>query len=145
MAKILLVNGPNLNLLGQREPEIYGATTLGQIEDAVQKIVSANGHQLECIQSNHEGELVDWLQSKTDSAFLLINAASLTHTSIALRDTLSFLKIPFVEIHISNVYCRETFRHKSYLSDIAIGVIAGLGASGYDAAAQFAVTYLQNN
>ena len=143
MAKILLVNGPNLNLLGQREPEIYGSTTLVQIENRVKELVSAESHNIECFQSNQEGAIIDWLQSRTDADFILINAASLTHTSVALRDTLSFLSKPFIEIHISNVHKREQFRHHSYLSDLAVAVITGLGAYGYESAARYAIEHLK--
>ena len=140
----MLVNGPNLNTLGQREPEIYGKTTLQEIEQTIQKLVESAGHQFETIQSNSESELVGWIQDRRGYDFLLINAAAFTHTSVALRDAISFSDVPFIEIHISNVYKRESFRHHSYLSDIAIGVIAGMGAKGYELATFFALDYLNS-
>lgn len=142
MAKILLVNGPNLNLLGEREPDLYGRVTLAEIEWRVRARVEQGGHTCVAFQSNHEGRLVDWLHEQRPAAFALINAGALTHTSVALRDALSALDAPFVEIHISNVYRREPFRQHSYLSDTALGVIAGLGPLGYELAADFALDYL---
>ena len=134
MASILVLNGPNLNLLGTREPETYGRTTLADIEARLQDL--ADAHQLECFQSNSEGALIDRIhQAGRDGVdFILINPAALTHTSVALRDALLGVDIPFVEIHLSNVFAREGFRHHSYLSDIAVGVISGLGAQGYELA-----------
>ena len=142
MAKILLLNGPNLNLLGEREPSIYGTDTLADIEQRVRHKVEARGHTLWTFQSNAEGALVDWLQQHRDAAFLLINAAAFTHTSVALRDALKTMDMPFVEIHISNVYKREAFRHHSYLADLAQGVITGLGSQGYELAAEYALAQL---
>lgn len=133
MAKLLILNGPNLNLLGTREPEIYGHNTLANIEQGLRKQATAAGHDLDCFQTNTEHELVERIHQahKEGVAFVLINAGAFTHTSIALRDALAASKIPFYEIHISNVYARESFRHHSYLSDIAAGVIVGFGAMGY--------------
>lgn len=142
MGIVLLLNGPNLNALGKREPEIYGKTTLEEIEEKVRGLVEKEGHAFRCFQSNSEGEMVDWIHQHQDGDFLILNGASLTHTSIALRDALKFTGIPFVEIHISNVYARESFRHHSYLSDIAQGVIVGLGVLGYDLAVQYALDFL---
>ncbi len=142
MAQILLVNGPNLNTLGEREPEIYGRTTLPQVEARVRQRVQGAGHQLACFQSNSEGALVDWLQAHRGADFLLLNAASLTHTSVALRDAVALAHIPFIEIHISNVHKREPFRHHSYLSDLAVGLVVGLGVTGYSLAADYAIAYL---
>ena len=142
MATVLLLNGPNLNALGKREPEIYGKTTLAEIEENVRGSVEDDGHAFRCFQSNSEGEMVDWIHHNQDGDFLLLNGASLTHTSIALRDALNFTGIPFVEIHISKVHARESFRHHSYFSDIAQGVIVGLGVLGYDLAVQYALDYL---
>jgi len=142
MAKLLLLNGPNLNTLGQREPALYGHTTLARIEERVRQRVEDAGHHLEAFQSNSEGALVDWLQRQRPADFLLVNAGAYTHTSVALRDAISFLSVPFIEIHLSNVYKREVFRHHSYLSDLAHGLIVGLGAKGYDLAAQYAVEHL---
>jgi len=134
MASILVLNGPNLNLLGTRETETYGRTTLADIEARLQDL--ADAHQLECFQSNSEGALIDRIhQAGRDGVdFILINPAALTHTSVALRDALLGVDIPFVEIHLSNVFAREGFRHHSYLSDVAVGVISGLGAQGYELA-----------
>jgi 3-dehydroquinate dehydratase-2 len=143
MAKILLLNGPNLNTLGEREPELYGTTTLRDIEESVRKLVEPAGHSLVPHQSNVEGELVSWLHSNRPADFLLVNAAAYTHTSIALRDAIKVVGCPFVEIHISNVFKRESFRHHSLLSDTAEGVIVGLGAMGYELAALYALAYLQ--
>ncbi|MCH8075237.1 MAG: type II 3-dehydroquinate dehydratase [SAR324 cluster bacterium] len=142
MATVLLLNGPNLKALGKREPEIYGKTTLAEIEDKVRGLVENDGHAFRCFQSNSEGEMVDWIHHNQGADFLLFNGAALTHTSIALRDALKFTGIPFVEIHISNVYARESFRHHSYFSDIAQGVIVGLGVMGYELAVRFALDFL---
>lgn len=136
MAHLLLLNGPNLNLLGSREPEVYGSTTLAQIETHIGALAQKSGHQLSTLQSNSESELIDRIhqagREKID--FILLNPASFTHTSVALRDALLSVKIPFIEIHLSNVHAREAFRHHSYFSDIAVGVIVGLGALGYELA-----------
>ena len=143
MQKVLLINGPNLNLLGSREPEIYGSTTLKEIE---KKVVSTlRGHEIDCesFQSNSEGEIIDWLQNNRTADFLLLNPGALSHTSVGLRDAVLGVGIPFIEIHLSNVHKREEFRHHSYFSDIAIGALAGLGVKGYLLAAEFAVDYLK--
>jgi 3-dehydroquinate dehydratase II len=138
---ILVVNGPNLNLLGSREPERYGTTTLPAIEQRLRERAAAAGATLECFQSNSESALVERIQRAAEEPidFILINAAAYTHTSIALRDTLAAARIAFVEIHISNVYAREPFRHRSFLSDLAVGVVAGLGARGYELALDYAL------
>ena len=145
MARILVLQGPNLNLLGTREPHIYGSTTLTDIEQQLKTLASSMGHELEQFQSNAEHELLNRIHSaRTDgTAFILINPAAFTHTSVALRDALSGVAIPFIEIHISNVHAREAFRQHSYLSDIAVGVIAGLGVQGYELALQAAHQKLQ--
>ncbi len=134
MASILVLNGPNLNLLGTREPETYGSTTLHDIEKRLRKL--AGEHRLDFFQSNAEGALVDRIHQggREDVDFILINPAALTHTSIALRDALLGVAIPFIEVHLSNVFAREEFRHHSFLSDVAVGVISGLGAQGYELA-----------
>lgn len=145
MAKnILLINGPNLNLLGTREPEVYGSETLIDIEEAAQAQALAVGARLIAFQSNHEGALIDRIQLAKQEGVdaIVINPGGLTHTSIALRDALSAVAIPFVEIHISNVHQRETFRQHSYLSAIAVGVICGLGSDGYRAAIDFSLKRL---
>ena len=142
MATVLLLNGPNLNSLGQREPALYGHTTLPEIEARVRARIEGAGHALRSFQSNSEGALVDWLHHHREADFALVNAAALTHTSVALRDALKFTGLPFIEIHISNVHQREPFRHHSYLSDIALGLIVGLGPRGYDLAAQYAIEHL---
>ncbi len=141
MAKLLVLNGPNLNLLGKREPQHYGATRLVDIEQNLQKIAQAAGHEIECFQSNAEHELVDRIQATMDEeiAFIVINPAAFTHTSVAIRDALSATGTPFIEVHLSNVYAREAFRRTSYFSDIAVGVISGLGAEGYNLALQAAI------
>lgn len=145
MAKnILLLNGPNLNLLGTREPEVYGATTLADIEQAATAQADAAGAQLAFFQSNHEGALIDRIQAARNEGIdaIVINPGGLTHTSVALRDALAAVAIPFVEVHISNIHQREAFRHHSYLSGIARGVICGLGADGYRAAIAFSLKNL---
>lgn len=144
MAKILVLNGPNLNLLGTREPDHYGKTTLKDIDQRLTETTKAAGHELASYQSNAEHELVDRVhQAATDKvAFIIINPAAFTHTSIALRDALAGVAIPFIEVHLSNIYAREDFRQQSYFSDIAVGVISGLGAQGYDLALDAAITRL---
>ncbi|MGA0023386.1 MAG: type II 3-dehydroquinate dehydratase [Burkholderiales bacterium] len=139
--QLLLLNGPNLNLLGTREPGIYGATTLAQIEQRLQQRATASGASLATFQSNAEAELVDRVQQagRDGVDFILINPAAFTHTSVALRDALAAVAIPFVEIHLSNVFARESFRRESYFSDIAVGVISGLGAAGYELALEYAL------
>src|SRR3989339_1030718 len=135
-AKILLINGPNLNLLGTREPELYGGASLADIEEQVKAYFEESGMTCLCFQSNHEGAIIDFIQAEGPSAeHAIINAGALTHTSIGLRDAISGVRLRFIELHISNVYAREPFRHHSYLSDVAEGVIAGLGPQGYLTAA----------
>ena len=142
--KLLLVNGPNLNLLGTREPEVYGSATLGDIEKAAAAQATATGATITCFQSNHEGALIDRIQAAKAEGVdaIVINPGGLTHTSVALRDALAGVAIPFVEVHISNIHQRESFRHHSYLSGIAVGVICGLGVEGYRAAIEFALKKL---
>ena len=132
MAKLLVLHGPNLNLLGTREPEVYGRTTLAQINASLAEQASAAGHALESLQSNAEHELVNRVQATRNdgTAFILINPAAFTHTSVALRDALAAVAIPFIEIHLSNPHSREAFRHHSYFSDLALGVVCGFGADG---------------
>jgi len=148
MANILLLNGPNLNLLGSREPEIYGSDTLNSIFERLEKQAHQHKeqHQLSQFQSNSESDLIDKIhQASQDGVdFILINPAAFTHTSIALRDALLGTKIPFIEIHLSNVHQREEFRQHSYFSDIAVGTIVGLGAQGYELALQAALRQLEN-
>jgi 3-dehydroquinate dehydratase-2 len=138
---ILVLHWPNLNLLGEREPQHYGKQTLEDIDKALKTLASSKSIKLETMQSNSEGDLVNKIQSlhndKVD--FLIINPAAYTHTSVAMRDALSAVKVPFIEVHLSNVYAREPFRHHSYFSDIAVAVISGLGADGYIAALNFAI------
>lgn len=140
---ILLLNGPNLNLLGTREPEKYGSATLAEIVNGLENQALALDVTLSHLQSNAEHALIDRIhQARGNTDFILINAAAFTHTSVALRDALLAVQIPFIEIHLSNVYAREPFRHHSYLADIAVGVICGLGADGYTFALQAAVRRL---
>jgi 3-dehydroquinate dehydratase-2 len=136
MAKLLVLNGPNLNLLGTREPGIYGSTTLADIDARLQALASAQGHALDTFQSNAEHELIARVHRARAEGidFIIINPAAFTHTSVALRDALSAAAIPFIEVHLSNVHAREPFRRHSYFSDIAQGVISGLGAAGYELA-----------
>ena len=143
MPTALLLNGPNLNLLGSRELEIYGSTTLRDIEKQVSSALRERKIECESFQSNSEGELIDWLQKQRDADFLLLNPGALTHTSVGLRDAVLAIEIPFLEIHLSNVHQREEFRHHSYFSDIAIGALVGLGVKGYLLATQFAADYLE--
>jgi 3-dehydroquinate dehydratase II len=143
---ILVLHGPNLNLLGLREPEHYGNATLASINDSLQAQAKLADVALETYQSNAEAEIVAKIQSlavnKVD--FIIINPAAFTHTSISIRDAISAVKIPFIEVHLSNVFARESFRHHSYFSDIAVGVISGLGAEGYNAALRYAVNLFKN-
>jgi 3-dehydroquinate dehydratase-2 len=143
---LLLVNGPNLNLLGQREPSIYGSITLDSIEIALKKKAQEAGARLECFQSNCEGELVDRIHKAIGEVdAILINAGAYTHTSVALRDALLGAGIPYVELHLSNTYSREEFRHNSFLSDRAVGVVSGFGAMSYHLAFEGIVNYLRNS
>jgi len=138
---ILVLHGPNLNLLGEREPQHYGKQTLEDIDKALKTLASSKSIKLETMQSNSEGDLVNKIQSLSNDKvdFLIINPAAYTHTSVAMLDALSAVKVPFIEVHLSNVYAREPFRHHSYFSDIAVAVISGLGADGYIAALNFAI------
>lgn len=144
MASILVLHGPNLNLLGSREPTIYGAETLDQINARLKNSAQASGHQVETLQSNAEFELINCIQSAPSRQiqYIIINPAAFTHTSVAIRDALLAVSIPFIEVHLSNVHAREQFRQHSYFSDVAKGVICGLGSYGYDAALQFALCHL---
>ncbi len=139
--KLLLLNGPNLNLLGTREPDVYGSTTLAQIEQAAVVQAQAAGASLAHFQSNHEGQLIDCIHAARGEGVeaIVINPGGLTHTSVALRDALAGVAIPFIEVHISNIHRRESFRHHSYLSELAAGVICGLGVDGYRHAIDFAL------
>lgn len=146
MSRLLwVIHGPNLNLLGEREPGVYGTTTLAQIDADLAKVAKAHGHRLESFQSNHEGALVDRIQSARGAGvdFIVINPAALTHTSVALRDALAAAGVPFIEVHLSNIHRREPFRHHSYLSDLAAGVVVGLGPIGYRLAVQAAIESLR--
>ncbi|CAA0114380.1 3-dehydroquinate dehydratase 1 [BD1-7 clade bacterium] len=146
MKKILVLHGPNLNLLGRREPEIYGADTLDDINQALAKQADHAGADFEALQSNAEATLIDRIHQIFDdnTAFVIFNPAAFTHTSVALRDALLAVDVPFIEVHLSNVHAREAFRHHSYFSDIAVGVIAGLGPQGYNLAMQAALSAMQN-
>ncbi|KZY28452.1 MULTISPECIES: type II 3-dehydroquinate dehydratase [unclassified Oleiphilus] len=136
MASILVLHGPNLNLLGTREPEIYGSETLNDINSRLKACAKNNNIALNTLQSNAEHELIERIHQakQDDTQFIIINPAAFTHTSVAIRDALLAIDIPFIEVHLSNVHARETFRHHSYFSDVALGVICGLGSLGYDAA-----------
>lgn len=141
--RILVLHGPNLNLLGTREPGIYGSRTLAQIDAGLVELAAELNVTLSCWQSNHEGALVDRIQAAgaDGTDFIIINAGAYTHTSVAIRDALAGVAIPFVEVHLSNLFKREPFRHHSYLSDIAVGLISGLGPDGYEAALRYAVRH----
>jgi 3-dehydroquinate dehydratase-2 len=147
VAKILVLHGPNLNLLGTREPEIYGRATLAEIDSDLAARATEGGHSVESFQSNAEHELIGRIQrTRTDgTAFILINPAGLTHTSVALRDALAAVGVPFIEVHLSNIHARESFRHHSYLSDLAVGVVCGLGPIGYGLALTAAMQRLQRS
>jgi 3-dehydroquinate dehydratase II len=138
---ILLLNGPNLNLLGTREPEIYGGDTLTSIEKRLAKLAGDGGATLSAFQSNAEADLVNRIQQAARESvdFIIINPAAYTHTSVAMRDALAAVRIPFIEVHLSNVFAREEFRHRSYFTDIAVGIISGLGAKGYELALAYAL------
>ncbi|MGB9669762.1 MAG: type II 3-dehydroquinate dehydratase [Halothiobacillaceae bacterium] len=144
MANLLLLNGPNLNLLGVREPEKYGRATLDDIVLKLRQLAEAEGHQLDHLQSNAEHVLIERIHAARldGTAFIIMNPAAFTHTSVALRDALLAVGLPFIEVHLSNVHAREPFRHHSYFSDIAVGVIAGLGAQGYELALRAALAHL---
>ena len=143
---ILLINGPNLNLLGTREPEIYGHKTLSQIENELIKAAKSKDIRLQCFQSNHEGEIVDKIQNSIGRIKgILINAGAFTHTSVAIRDALIGSKIPFIELHISNIFNREDFRKESFLTDKAIGIISGFGIKSYFLSLDGMIGYLKNN
>ncbi|AFJ02961.1 3-dehydroquinate dehydratase II [Methylophaga frappieri] len=143
MKNVLVLHGPNLNLLGQREPDIYGATTLNDINAYLTQQAEAADCQLTTLQSNAETALIEAIHNaRTSVDFIIINPAAFTHTSVALRDALAAVAIPFIEVHLSNVHRRETFRHHSYFSDLAVGVICGLGAQGYELALQAAISHL---
>ena len=140
---VLVLHGPNLNLLGLREPEHYGYDTLDNINQRLQQQAAQAGLKLETFQSNAEGELIDKIQAET-SDFIIINPAAYTHTSVAMRDALVAIKIPFIEVHLSNIYAREAFRHHSYFTEIAVGVISGLGAQGYTLAMDYVISKLKS-
>jgi 3-dehydroquinate dehydratase-2 len=144
MSSFLLINGPNLNLLGSREPDVYGATRLEDIEERAKSLANELGHELDCFQSNAEHELIDRVQqAATDEvSFIILNPGAFTHTSIALRDALLAVKIPFIELHLSNTFAREEFRHNSYFSDIAQSCLFGFGAYGYELALHAASNYV---
>ena len=143
MKNILVLHGPNLNLLGSREPSVYGHVTLNEINERLMTLAGKSNSNLFCFQSNAEAELVERVQlaGQDGTDFIIINPAAYTHTSVALRDALAAVAIPFIEVHLSNVFAREAFRKESFFSDLAIGVISGLGAAGYEYAVQFALNH----
>ena len=147
MKKILILHGPNLNLLGEREPHIYGKTSLAEIDARLVQQARAQGYQVSSFQSNNEGALIDHIQQarQAKTEFIIINAAGLSHTSLALRDALVAVELPFIEVHLSNVYKRESFRHSSVLADTAIGSICGFGALSYELALTAAISQLNNS
>ncbi|HET7931833.1 MAG TPA: type II 3-dehydroquinate dehydratase [Rhodanobacteraceae bacterium] len=144
MAQILVLHGPNLNLLGMREPDVYGRAKLADIDHALTTQAEAAGHTLTCFQSNAEHELIERVQAakRNGTTFILINPAAFTHTSVALRDALAAVAVPFIEVHLSNPHAREPFRHQSYFSDLAVGVVAGFGADSYRYALDAAIRQL---
>ncbi len=139
--QILVLHGPNLNLLGTREPEVYGRQTLADINQRLADIATQNAARCTAFQSNHEGALIDRIHAAREDGtdFIIINAAAYTHTSVAIRDALAAVTIPFIEVHLSNVHARDAFRHHSYLADIALGAVVGLGSYGYEAALRYAL------
>jgi 3-dehydroquinate dehydratase-2 len=145
VGKILVLHGPNLNLLGTREPEVYGRVTLPEINSSLAMLAEKAGLALKAFQSNAESELIEEIHGANDEKvdFIIINPAAFTHTSIALRDALAATRIPFVEVHLSNIFAREAFRKESYFSDLAVGVISGLGAKGYELALRYALNSLR--
>ncbi len=145
MSQLALINGPNLNLLGTREPEVYGTTTLAEIESRLEALTLSAGHTLSSYQSNAEHELVERIHraQSENVAFIIINPGAFTHTSIALRDAFVAVRIPFIEVHLSNIFAREAFRHSSYLSGVAVGIVSGLGPQGYELALQAAIARLR--
>jgi len=145
MSRILVLHGPNLNLLGEREPGIYGAATLTSINQRLERLAEDADCAVSCRQSNAEAELIEWVHAAAGdgTAFIVINPAAFTHTSVALRDAIAASGLPFVEVHLSNVHAREPFRHHSYFSDLAAGVICGLGPQGYEYALQFALQHIK--
>jgi 3-dehydroquinate dehydratase-2 len=147
MAQLLVLHGPNLNLLGTREPEVYGRATLAEIDADLARRAEAAGHALQSFQSNAEHELVDRVQAARNdgTAFILVNPAAFTHTSVALRDALAAVALPFIEVHLSNPHAREPFRHTSYFSDLAMGVVAGFGPLSYGLALAAAIQQLDAN
>ena len=144
MAKFLILHGPNLNLLGQREPEHYGQVTLAEIDQRLADLAAAHGHHTEHLQSNSETVLVERIQEapRQDVSFILINPAAFTHTSVAIRDALAAVAIPFIEVHLSNVHAREAFRRQSYFSDLAVGVVVGFGRRSYEMALEAAIDHV---
>lgn len=147
MAKILVLHGPNLNMLGIREPEVYGTTTLKEIDEQIKLFADSAGHKLASFQSNAEHELIDRIQmAKTNKIdFIIINPGAFTHTSVAIRDAFLSVSIPFIEVHLSNVFAREEFRKQSYLSDIAVAVVSGMGAFGYEVALEAAEQFIEKD
>jgi 3-dehydroquinate dehydratase-2 len=143
-SQVLVLHGPNLNLLGVREPAVYGLVTLGEINERLMKLGEAHGLPVACFQSNSESDLVERVHKARDdhTGFIIVNPAAFTHTSVALRDALSAVAIPFIEVHLSNLHAREPFRRVSYFSDCAVGVITGLGAKGYELALLYALDFL---
>ena len=142
----MLINGPNLNLLGSREPEVYGSTNLSEVERRLTELAATSGHTLDTFQSNAEHEIVDRIQQASGNVeFVLLNPGAFTHTSVAIRDAFLAVEIPFIEIHLSNIFAREDFRHRSYFSDIAAGCIFGLGAIGYELGLSAAMQKLNDN
>jgi len=147
MATILVLHGPNLNLLGEREPGVYGDTSLNEINQVLQQNAQQAGHHLLAMQSNAEYELVERIQDARHEGinYIIINPAAYTHTSVAIRDALAAVEIPFIEVHLSNIHAREEFRQRSYFSDLAVGVICGLGAQGYELALQAAIKNIEQS
>lgn len=145
MSKIWVLHGVNLNMLGQREPEHYGSSTLDEINHRLRQIAFAAKVELECRQTNCEGEMIGWIHKLSPADFLILNPGAWTHTSIALRDAITSVKVPAIEVHLSNIYAREEFRHTSLTAPVCVGQISGLGARGYELALQYAVDFMKEN
>ncbi len=145
MDKLWVLHGVNLNLLGQREPEHYGRCTLAEINDRLTAMAAEQGIEIECHQTNHEGELIEWIHKLTSRDFLILNPGAWTHTSVAIRDAITSVHVPAIEVHLSNIHAREEFRHTSMIAPVCIGQIAGLGAGSYELALEYGMNFIKEH